>query len=63
MDFVFSFPKFVVGSNVVWVIVYKLTKLTHFLPIQTTWSLDKLALLYVKEIVRMHGVPLSIVSN
>ena len=63
MDFVFSFPKFVVGSNVVWVIVYKLTKLTHFLPIQTTWSLDKLALLYVKEIVRMHGVPISIVSN
>ena len=63
MDFVFSFPKFVVGSNVVWVIVYKLTKLTHFLPIQTTWSLDKLALLYVKEIVRMHGVPISIVSK
>ena len=63
MDFVFSFPKFLVGSNVVWVIFYKLTKLTHILPIQTTWSLDKLALLYVKEIVRMHGVPISVVSN
>ena len=51
------------GNNVVWVIVDKLTKSAHFLPIQTTSPLDKLVSLYVKEIVRLHGVPISIVSD
>ena len=46
-----------------WVIVDRLTKSAHFLPIQTTITLDKLASLYVKEIIRLHGVPVSIVSN
>ena len=46
-----------------WVIVDRLTKSAHFLPIQTTITLDKLASLYVKEIIRLHGVPISIVSN
>lgn len=59
----FWFPKSVVGRNAVWVIVDRLTKSAYFLPIRTTWSLNKLALLYVKEIVRMHGVPVTTVSN
>ena len=46
-----------------WVIVDRLTKSAYFLPIQQTDSLDKLASLYVSEIVRLHGVPLSIVSD
>ena len=49
--------------DTVWVIVDRLIKLAHFLPIQASDSLDKLASLYIAEIVRLHGVPLSIVSD
>ena len=49
--------------DVVWVIVDRLTKSAHFLPIQQSDSLDKLAKLYVAEIVRLHGVLISIVSD
>ncbi|KAL2230915.1 UNVERIFIED_CONTAM: Transposon Tf2-11 polyprotein [Sesamum indicum] len=45
------------------VIVDRLTKSTHFLPIHQNDSLDKLAELYVSEIVRLHGIPTSIVSD
>ena len=63
MDFVSGFPKSMGGNDAMWVIVDRLTKSTHILPIRTTFTLDKLAFLYVKEIVRLHGVPVSIVSN
>ena len=43
--------------------VDRLTKSTHFLPIHTTYSSEKLAKLYIDEIVRLHGVPVSIVSD
>ena len=46
-----------------WVIVDRLTKSIHFFPIRLDYSLDRLAELYVSEIVRLHGIPLSIVSN
>ena len=45
-----------------WVIVDRLKKSAHFLPIRNTFTLDKLASLFVKEIVRLHEVPVSIVS-
>ena len=41
----------------------RLTKSAHFLPIKVTCSMDKLATLYVKEIIRLHGTPVSIVSD
>ena len=63
MNFVSGLPKPLGGNDAVWVIVDRLTKSTNFLPIQTTFTLDKLGSLYVKEIVRPHGVPVSIVSN
>jgi len=63
MDFVTHLPRFVRGHDSIWVIVDKLTKCAHLLPINQKMSLDKLAELYVKEIVRLHGVPASIVSN
>ena len=63
MDFVTGLPKSVKGHDAIWVIVDRLTKSSHFLPIKTTFSLDRLAQLYVMEIVRLHGVPVSIVSN
>ena len=47
----------------VWVIVDRLTKTAHFLPVRTNYSLDKLVELYIKEIVRLHGIPVSIISD
>ena len=44
-------------------IVDRLTKSVHFLPIKNSDSLDKLAQLYVREIIRLHGTPVSIVSD
>ena len=49
--------------DAIWVIVDQLTKSAHFLPINVKDSLEKLAKLYVDEIVRLHGVPVSIVSD
>ncbi|KAL2248184.1 UNVERIFIED_CONTAM: Transposon Tf2-12 polyprotein [Sesamum indicum] len=49
--------------DTIWVIVDRLTKSAHFLPVRITDSLDKLARLYIFEIVRLHGVPVSIVSD
>ena len=49
--------------DVIWVIVDRLTKFAHFLPVNVKDSMEKLAQLYVDEIVRLHGVPVSIVSN
>ncbi|KAK4395668.1 Transposon Tf2-12 polyprotein [Sesamum angolense] len=47
----------------IWVVVDRLTKSAHFLPIRQNDSLDKLAELYVSEIVRLHGIPTSIVFD
>ena len=47
----------------VWVVVDRLTKSAHFLLVRTDYSLDKLAKLYIKEIVRLHGIPVSIISD
>ena len=63
MDFVIGLPRTFKKHDAIWVIVDRLTKLAHFLFIQQGDSLDKLARLYVAEIVRLHGVPLSIVLN
>ena len=63
MDFVVDLPATQKGHNGVWVIVDRLTKTAHFLPFNTKWSVAKLARYYVREIVRLHGVPASIVSD
>ena len=63
MDFVIGLPLSASKKNAIWVIVDRLTKSVHFLPITDTWGIERLAQLYVKEIVRLHGIPLSIVSN
>ena len=63
MDFVFGFPRTSRGHNVVWVIVDRLTKFAHFLGMKTTDTTKTLSQLYIREIVRLHGVPLFIVSD
>ena len=49
--------------DLVWVVVDRLTKSAHFLPARTDYLLDKLAELYIKEIVQLHGIPISIISD
>ena len=63
MDFIVGLPKTPKGYKVIWVIVDRLTKSAHFLPGKATYTVDNWAQLYVKEIVRLHGVPVSIVSD
>ncbi|GAB2298030.1 hypothetical protein Dimus_038505 [Dionaea muscipula] len=63
MDFVTGLPVTRNGHDAVWVIVDRLTKSAHFLPIKVTFSLERLARLYMREIVRLHGAPVSIVSD
>ena len=47
----------------VWVMVDRLKKSAHFLPVRTDYSLDKLAKLYIEEIVWLHGILMSIISD
>ena len=63
MDFVSRLPRSPKGHDAIWVIVDRMTKTTQFLLIWMNYSLDQLAQLYVDEIVRLHGIPTSIVSN
>ena len=63
MDFVSSFPLTQKKHDSVWVIVDRLTTSAHFLPVRLDYSMDRLAELYVNEIVRLHGIPISIVSD
>ena len=63
MDFVAGLPRTQRQHDAIWVIVDRLTKSAHFLPVNVEDSLEKLAKLYVDEIMRLHGVPVSIVSD
>ena len=63
MDFVTHFPRTSWKHDAVWVIVDRLTKSTHFLAVRMTFTLEELCRLYIREIVRLHGVPVSIVSD
>ena len=63
MDFVTHFPWTLRRHDVVWVILDRLTKSAHFLALWTTFTLDEFCQLYIQEIVRLHGVSISIVSD
>ncbi|EOY26510.1 DNA/RNA polymerases superfamily protein [Theobroma cacao] len=63
MDFVLGLPRTQSGKDAIWVIMGRLTKSAHFLAIHSTYSIERLARLYIDEVVRLHGVPVSIVSD
>nr|GEZ59430.1 reverse transcriptase domain-containing protein [Tanacetum cinerariifolium] len=63
MDFVTMLPKFSQGYDTIWVIVDRLTKSAIFTPIRETDPMDKLARVYLKEVVTRHGIPVSIISD
>jgi hypothetical protein len=63
MDFIVGLPRTQRGFDLIWVIVDRLTKVAHFIPVRTTYSSAKLAKLYLERIVSLHRVPKKIVSD
>ena len=61
MDFITGLPCTRRQHDSIWVIVNRMTKSSHFLAVKTIYSAEDYARYYVKEIVRLHGVPLSII--
>ncbi|GJU13490.1 putative reverse transcriptase domain-containing protein [Tanacetum coccineum] len=63
MDFVTKLPKSSQGYDTIWVIVDRLTKSAIFIPMRETDPLEKLARMYLKEVVTRHGIPVSIICD
>jgi hypothetical protein len=63
MDFIVGLPRTQAEYDSIWVIVDRLIKVAHFIPVKTTYSGAKLAELYISRIVCLHGVPKKIVSD
>nr|GFA37169.1 putative reverse transcriptase domain-containing protein [Tanacetum cinerariifolium] len=63
MDFVTKLPKSPQGYDTIWVIVNRLTKSAIFVPMRETDPLEKLAKLYLKEVVARHGIAISIICD
>jgi transposase InsO family protein len=63
MDFIVGLPRTRDGYDLIWVIVERLIKVAHFIPMKTTYSGAQLAELYMSRIVCLHGVPKKIVSD
>nr|GFB63226.1 reverse transcriptase domain-containing protein [Tanacetum cinerariifolium] len=63
MDFVMKLPTTSSGYDTIWMIVDRLTKSAHFLPMREDDSIDKLTKLYLKEVVTRHGIPVSIIFD
>ncbi|GJX53941.1 putative reverse transcriptase domain-containing protein [Tanacetum coccineum] len=63
MDFVMNLPKLSQGYDTIWVIVDRLTKSAIFVPIRETDHMEKLARMYLREVVMRHGIPVSIICD
>jgi transposase InsO family protein len=63
MDFIVGLSRTQKGYNSIWVVVDRVTKVAHFIPVNTTYSGARLAELYISRIVCLHGVPKKIISD
>jgi hypothetical protein len=63
MDFIVGLPRTTKGYDSIWVIVDRLTKISHFLPVKTDHPVTVYAQLYIARILSLHGVPKTIVSD
>nr|ABA97433.1 retrotransposon protein, putative, Ty3-gypsy subclass [Oryza sativa Japonica Group] len=63
MDFITGLPRTSSGHDSIWVVVDRLTKVAHFIPVHTTYTGKRLAELYLSRIMCLHGVPKKIVSD
>jgi hypothetical protein len=57
MDFIVGLPRTRAGYDSIWVVVDRLTKSAHFIPVKTSYNSAVLAELYMYQIVCLHGVP------
>ena len=63
MDFIIGLPRTNKQHDSIMVVVDKLIKADHFVPVKTTHTADNIAEIFMKEIARLHGIPRTIVSN
>ena len=63
MDFITGFPKSQKGNNAIWVVVDRLSKVAHFLPVREDITATQLADLYISQILVLHGIPRKIISD
>ena len=63
MDLIVSLPRSQKGHDSIWVIVDRLTKVAHFIPVKLAYIVDKLVDLYIDNILHLHGAPKTIVSD
>jgi len=63
MDFIMGLLRTKKGNDSRWVIVDRLKKSAHFLPAKTTYTVDMLRKIYIREIVKLHGILVSIASD
>ena len=63
MDFITKLPKTIFQNDEIMVVVDKLTKAAHFIPIKTTHKAASIANIYLKEVARLHGIPKAIVLD
>jgi hypothetical protein len=63
MEFIVDLPLTARKQDSIWVIVDQLTKTTHFIAVHTTYSVQDYAELYIDQIVRLHGIPKTTVSD
>jgi hypothetical protein len=63
MDIIVGLPRTSRGYNSIWVIMDRLTKSAHFIPVATTYRVGQYAELYISHVVGYHGIPMAIISN
>jgi hypothetical protein len=63
MDFIVVLPRTRAGYDSIWVVVDRLTKMAHFIPVKTSYNSAVLAELYMSRIVCLHGIPKKIISD
>jgi hypothetical protein len=63
MNFILGLPKTPIEEDSIWVVVDRLMKSAHFILIKVKDPMDNLAILYVQNVVRLHGVPSAIISD
>ncbi|XP_019103188.2 uncharacterized protein LOC109133807 [Beta vulgaris subsp. vulgaris] len=63
MDFVCELLRTPKGNNMIWVILDRLTKSAHFVPMKYTWNHERLTSTYIEHVFKLHGIPSDIVSD